>query len=152
MTRLTRQVTMKLVTTECRWLYDDDSFQPPTSRTCHQHISSPTSVTNIDPFPYLPFFQDSLKIMFFKFFWKFFHGKSRGQVFRNLCSPGRNFLFGLLKTPSWLTNREYIFATVFLLWSVLFMRISILYKERVAAWYLQVNFDIYSSSFRHIKS
>ena len=58
-----RQVTM------IYWrLYDDDSFQPPISRTCHQRISSPTSVANIDPFPYLPFFQDNLFQIFLKNF------------------------------------------------------------------------------------
>ena len=58
-------MTVMLMTSLCWWLYDGDWFQifrfsqciksvtnimnrSPTSQTCHQHIWSPTSVTNID--------------------------------------------------------------------------------------------------------
>ena len=63
--------TVMLMTTLCWWFYDGDRFKnsvteficwrlfyagdffnvlnrSPTSETCHQHISSPTSATNID--------------------------------------------------------------------------------------------------------
>ena len=45
-----RMVTVMLVTSLCWWLDDCDHFKmlSPTSKSCHQHIWFPTSVTNMN--------------------------------------------------------------------------------------------------------